>query len=283
VFAAANEKKQEKLLHDCCYSITVMHTGTASGPTGPNNFLLKGMNCCNNFNNEYFLLRYGMATGSIILMTESAYMTDAAWLGVSKAIVQGYHQLLFMKENENWFIAKLLDGFKSHKNVLQAHKICADQLIISLKEESNSSHVNQGYNQLTAKNSKKNAAESLYDKRRVRKWQTGKSHIDQYNLVLTAMRTVRATTESTWVSSFQHVNLHPQTPVLFQSFARKLLDFFGQAKFQGQKCQSNCQREIHVATVTLACNAAVRQEGCDDNSAESWFQLHCRMSSDALF
>jgi hypothetical protein len=70
-----------------------------------------------------------------------------------------------MKKNEDWFIAKLLDGFKSHNNVLQAHKICANQLIISLKEESNSSHVNQGYNQLTAKNNKKNAAESLYDQR----------------------------------------------------------------------------------------------------------------------
>ncbi len=83
-----------------------------------------------------------MATGSTMLMTESAYMTDAAWLEVSKVIVKGYCQLPFMKENENWFIAKLLDGFKSHKNVLQAHKICADQSIIYLKEESNSSHVN---------------------------------------------------------------------------------------------------------------------------------------------
>jgi hypothetical protein len=73
-----------------------------------------------------------------------------------------------MKENENWFITKFLDGFKSHNNVLQAHKICADQLIISLKEESNSSHVNQGYNQLPAKNNKKNAAESLYDQRRAK-------------------------------------------------------------------------------------------------------------------
>ncbi len=72
--------------------------------------------------------------------------------------MKGYCQLPFMKGNENWIITKLLDGFKSHKNALQAHKICADQLIVTLKEESNSSHVNQGYNQLTAKNDKKNAA-----------------------------------------------------------------------------------------------------------------------------
>ena len=40
-----------------------------------------------------------MAKGSTFLMTENAYMTDDAWLESSKAIVKGYHQLPFMKEN----------------------------------------------------------------------------------------------------------------------------------------------------------------------------------------
>jgi hypothetical protein len=79
-------------------------------------------------------------------------------------------------------------------------------LIISLKEESNSLHVNQGYDQLQAINDKKNAAESRYEQHRAKKWQTGNSHINQYDLVLTAMWIVRAATESTWVSSFQRVN-----------------------------------------------------------------------------
>ena len=57
-------------------------------------------------------------------MTENAYMTDDAWLEASKAIVKGYHQLPFMKENKDWYITELLDGFKSHKNVLKAHEIC---------------------------------------------------------------------------------------------------------------------------------------------------------------
>ena len=141
VFAAADKKKQHKLLQDCRCSITVVRTGTASGITGPTIFLLKGTKHRDNFNNVY-LLRYGMAKGSTILMTENAYMTDDAWLEASKAIVKGYHQLPFMKENKDWYITELLDGFKSHENVLKAHEIHADQLIISLKEESNSSHVN---------------------------------------------------------------------------------------------------------------------------------------------
>jgi hypothetical protein len=111
VFAAADKKKQEKFLQDCRCSITVVRTRTASGITGPTIFLLKGTKHRNNFNNDY-LLRYGMAKGLTILMMENAYMTDNAWLKASKAIVKGYRQLLFMKENEDWYITELLDGFK---------------------------------------------------------------------------------------------------------------------------------------------------------------------------
>ena len=136
-----------------------------------------------------------MAPGSKVIMTEHAYMTDEAWLEASKLIVAGYRQLPHMKENEDWYITELLDGFKPHENVL--------------KEESNSSHANQGYDQLTAKNDKKNAAESLYDQHKAKKWQTRKAQIDQYDLVLTTMQIVRATDPTTWVASFQHVNLDP--------------------------------------------------------------------------
>jgi hypothetical protein len=152
-------------------------------------------------------------------------MIDEAWLEASKSIVDGYRQLPYIKENEDWYIAELLDGFKSHENVLNAHKLRADNLIISLKEESNSSHVNQGYDQLTAKNDKKNAAESLYDQRKAKKWQIGKPQIDQYDLVLTAMQIVRATDPTTWVASFQHVNLEPQTRVDFPVFCKKIGGF----------------------------------------------------------
>ena len=39
VFAASDKKKQEKLLQDCCCSITVVHMGTVAGTTGPTMFL----------------------------------------------------------------------------------------------------------------------------------------------------------------------------------------------------------------------------------------------------
>ena len=64
-----------------------------------------------------------MAPGSKVIMTENAYMMDEAWLEASKSIVDGYCQLPYIKENEDWYIAELLDGFKSHENVLNAHKL----------------------------------------------------------------------------------------------------------------------------------------------------------------
>ncbi len=104
VFAASDKKKQEKLFQDCHCSITVVRMGTVAGTTGPTMFLLKGAKCRKHFNNDY-LLRYGMAPGSKVIMTENAYMTDEAWLEASKSIVDGYRQLPYIKENEDWYIA----------------------------------------------------------------------------------------------------------------------------------------------------------------------------------
>lgn len=221
VVASADKKKQEKLLQDSRCSITVVRTGTMAGTTGPTYFLLKGTKCKKNFNDDY-LVRYGMQPGSAIIMTENAYMTDEAWLQLSKKIVEGYRLLPYIKENPMWHVCELLDGFKSHENVLEAHELRANALIISLKEESNSSHVNQGYDQLVAKTDKKNAAESLYDQRKAKKFSTGKTNITQYDLLITAMRIVRATSEETWVHSFQRVNLHPFTRMEFPEFCRKI-------------------------------------------------------------
>jgi hypothetical protein len=224
VFAAADKKKQEKLLQDCQCSITGVRTGTVVSTTRPTTFLLKGTKRRKYFNGNY-LLGYGMAPGSKVIMTKNAYMTDEAWLEALKSIVAGYHNLPHIKENPDWYVTELLDGFKSHENVLNAHKLRADSLIISLKEESNSSHVIQEYNQLTAKNDKKNATESLYNQRKAKKWQTGKAQIDQNDLVLTAMQIVRAINAKTWAALFQCVNLDPRTQVDFPVFCKKITGF----------------------------------------------------------
>ena len=59
-------------------------------------------------------------------MTDNAYMTDEAWLKASHAIVKGYRHLPYVKENKEWWVLELLDGFQSHENNLKAHKLRAE-------------------------------------------------------------------------------------------------------------------------------------------------------------
>ena len=226
VIACAEKKKHEKLLQDTRVSITMVRIGSVGGTTGPTIFLLKGakQNRRKEFSDEY-LVRHGCAPGSTIVMTESAYMTDVAWLEASKAIVKGYRNMPYVKENKQWSVLELLDGFKSHENVLAAHRLRAEYNIRSIKEESNTSHANQGYDQETARQDKKHAAESLYDQRKVKKMNTGKTRIDQYDLVLTGIRIVTKCSEEVWVCSFRRVNLDPRTRISFENWCQKIKQF----------------------------------------------------------
>eukprot|EP00957_Ditylum_brightwellii_P008027 609012-Ditylum_brightwellii.AAC.1 len=224
VIGSFDKKKYEKLLQDSQISITIARTGTCAGTTGPTIFLLKGAKKKSAFT-DAFLLRHGLAPGSTIIMTENAYMTNEAWLKVSKAIVKGYHSLPYVKENPDWYMLELLDGFKSHENVLAANELQANALINSLKEESQTSHVCQGYDQHVAREDKKNVAESLYDQRKIQQQQTAKANIDQYDLVLTGIRIVKQCEPQTWVSSFMQVNLHPTFRDEFAVFMRKIKQF----------------------------------------------------------
>ena len=53
----------------------------------------------------------------------------------------------------------------------------------------------------------------------------GKATNRSVDLVLTAMRIVRATDPTTWVASFQRVNLDSQTRVDFPVFCKKIGGF----------------------------------------------------------
>ena len=98
----------------------MVRTGTMAGTTGPTYFLLKGTKCKKNFNDDY-LVRYRMHPGSAIIMTENAYMTDK----------HGYISSLYIKENPMWHVCELLDGFKSHKNVHEAHELLSSKCPMS--------------------------------------------------------------------------------------------------------------------------------------------------------
>lgn len=80
VFGAANKQKYKKLL---CYtqcSVTIVCTGTCAGTNEPTICLMKGNGKPRAASTDAFLVKYGLAPDSTIIMTNNAFMTNEAWL-----------------------------------------------------------------------------------------------------------------------------------------------------------------------------------------------------------
>ncbi len=60
-----------------------------------------------------------------------------------------------IKAHPNWFCIEILDGFAAHFNSLEALQIYYDHKIIQVKEEGDSSQVNQTYDQCVARQDKR--------------------------------------------------------------------------------------------------------------------------------
>jgi hypothetical protein len=107
------------------------HTGVAAGHNGPTVLLLKGKKRKSGFN-ENFLRQEGCELGSTICMTENAYMTEEAWEGMAPSIVKGYRALPVVKDNPQWLMIEIFDGFGAHLTNLNALKQRAEAKILSI-------------------------------------------------------------------------------------------------------------------------------------------------------
>ena len=58
------------------------------------------------------------------------------------------------RENPQWWVMEIFDGFGAHTLSPTAMQLRLDSKILSLKEEADSSHVNQGYDKFVAKSDK---------------------------------------------------------------------------------------------------------------------------------
>ena len=115
--------------------------------------------------------------------------------------------MLVISDNLQWGILDFLDGFGYHEFESCAIDMRANINIISAKEESKMSHINQACDQLIAKNDKKKEAETLVCQRKMK--HVNKSVVDQYQLVFIVISLIKETTEQLWLNSFRHVGLDP--------------------------------------------------------------------------
>lgn len=168
------------------------------------------------------------------------------WTLDNPQIIPGYRELPYVKDNPEWYVLELLDGFGSHTNSLAANELRTKHKVLSLKEEADSSHINQAYDRLTAKSDKRVHRESLawllQDRAR------NKNILDQYALVhcgLAAVRKTKANPEI-WRKSFVSTNTKPDEMISFVDWCKKV-----EGLLQGSDSYDLIQQNMNVDKYTL--------------------------------
>ena len=90
VFGSTDKKKHERNASDHRASITMYRSGVTSGHNGPTAFLMKGKKKRPGFTDK-FLVEHGCEPGSTVVMTENSFMTNAAWIEISKKVSLSVH------------------------------------------------------------------------------------------------------------------------------------------------------------------------------------------------
>ena len=118
-------------------------------------------------------------------------------------------------------MCEIFDGFGSHLNNYEANKLRADNKILSLKEEGDSSSVNQAYDKEVARSDKNVQRDALSV---IRKWT---NLLNQWDLVVCGCAAVRHTANhpEIWEGSFVAVNLHPLKQIPFPEWCKKIEPF----------------------------------------------------------
>ncbi|GFH45620.1 hypothetical protein CTEN210_02094 [Chaetoceros tenuissimus] len=216
VIASSAKKKTEKITSDTRDSITSIRGANAAGEQFPFLFLLKGKTLKDRSSFKDLHKSYSAPKGSRVFMTPSAYMTDEAWLEVVPVLCKQIRDLPVVRDHPDWWFVLSLDGYNAHVHCTEALQMFADHKIFVVKEEGESSQVNQAYDQNAAREDKTGMRESLNKVSRVYE------KIDQWKLTAIAITAQLRTTKETWITSFKRVNMHPSTRVSAEEWLKKL-------------------------------------------------------------
>ena len=154
------KKKHEAKTGDSRVSITMYRIGSVAGVTGPTGFLMAGTKKRHGYSNE-FLVKHGAAPGSSTRMPPTGFMTEEAWEEMAPYQIGGIKTIPIIAANPSWICVEILDEFGAHFSSPDSMQKKLDAGIIAVKEEGDSSQVNQGYDKYVAKKDKKVMRETL--------------------------------------------------------------------------------------------------------------------------
>ena len=220
VVASNKKTKTELVKDDCRASITVLRIGFAAGVQGPLIFLAKGKTM-DRPSLKVLLRQPGVPPGSVVLMTPNAFMNDETWEKIVPLLAKAIRELPVIRDHKDWWVVVSLDGFGSHVNVGTALKVFHEHKIFIIKEEGDTSQVNQAYDQWVAKRDKSMMRDAL---------NTVRGHLgckmDQWYLIAVAVDALKKVGADPWIDSFKKVNMHPATRVSGEEWL-KILDARG--------------------------------------------------------
>ena len=175
-----------------------------SSTTGPTAFLVKGKGVQAEFSTAY-LEKFGAAKGSMIIANKNTYMDTETWEEMTPSIICGYCNMsTHTKSMPEWWIFEIVDGFGAHTASYKAMASRYNVKIITGKEEGDTSHFCQAYDQQVAKSDKRSSHEAITVLKNMSFQYTGKI-MDQYGLVQACLYAIRACTKNTWIQSFRKV------------------------------------------------------------------------------
>ena len=233
------KKKHEVTTAGSRTSITIYRSGSAAGSDGPTAFLPPGKYRKHGYN-DAFLVKHGAAVGSTIAMTDSGYMTEAAWIEIAPSMVRGIRAMPVICDNPDWWVVKIIDGFGPHTSSLKAMEIYEKAKIMLLKEEAETSHVCQAYDQEVAKADKRSMRKSLAFLRKTT--DVTKGVVDGWQLIHVGLAMVRELESDSWIYSFKKVNLHPHHRVSFPEWCERISHFLQ----GGQSFKSEVVRDSYA-------------------------------------
>jgi hypothetical protein len=89
IVGSTDQKKHEKAIADSCVSMSLYHTGSIAGNQGPTIAVMAGKQQRAGFMDQQFLVKHGMAKGSTIIMTPTAFVTEEAWEEMTPFVIKG--------------------------------------------------------------------------------------------------------------------------------------------------------------------------------------------------
>jgi hypothetical protein len=189
------KRQTEKSMDDCRASITMLRVGMASGNQGPFIFLISG-NKVDCLSLRDLPTAYGCPPGSMVIPLPSAFMTDNVWLLLVPYLAEGICEMKVIRDHPEWWVAISCNGFGSHVNVHLAQDIFSHSKILVVKEEGDTLHVNQVYDQSVAKQDKLLMQQNLELARK----SLGKTWIDQYYLIAVTANAQKKVPKQSWYS-----------------------------------------------------------------------------------